>query len=147
MSRSEGEGFRFLESEFALILLGLLFPVTVRHKFHLLTAGPFFLGIPEVEDSVTLGPIKRTYTTTMAKDQKKAAKKVPLVKKIAATALRSHVGERARYVVKTAQTLAPEIVFSFCCRKNEEASSAYIKPLLDHFNSELENGNNDIARE
>ena len=145
MSMSEVGGRGVSASPSLTFLLGLLFRVTVRYKFHELTAGPFFRE-SQHGGLLSLGSHKKNIST-MAKDQKKAAKKGPLVKKIAATALRSHVGERARYVIKTAQTLAPEIVFSFCCRKNEESSSGYIKPLVDHFNQELENGNNDIARE
>lgn len=83
------------------------------------------------------------------KDAKKTTKKKARIgKNILATHVKSHTGSsRARYVVVTAQTLVDEIIVSYCCRKDNESASAYIKPIVDHFNGEIERGVTKISED
>ena len=83
----------------------------------------------------------------MPKDSKKKASSTPSpVKKIFSKYhLKSQMGQKARYEVHIFETAVDEVIISYACRKDNNNVSAYIKPIVDHFNEELEGGNTKIS--
>ena len=57
------------------------------------------------------------------------------------------MGQKARYEVHTFETAVDELIISYACRKDNNNVSAYIKPIVDMFNEELESGNTNISRD
>ena len=55
------------------------------------------------------------------------------------------MGQKARYEVHTFETAVDEVIISYACRKDNNNVSAFIKPIVDKFNEELEGGNTKIS--
>lgn len=84
----------------------------------------------------------------MAKNsfQKKASSTPSPVKKIFSKHnVRSQIGQKARYELHTFETAVEEVIISYACRKDNKNVSAYIKPIVDFFNEQLEAGNTNIS--
>jgi len=86
----------------------------------------------------------------MPKDspKKKAASKTSPAKKIHAKKIvKSTLGQKARYELHTFETAVEEVIISYACRKDNSNTSAFIKPIVDYFNDQLEAGNTHISDE
>ncbi len=91
---------------------------------------------------------KQRVLVIMPKDspKKKAPNKMSPVKKVHTKHnIKSNLGQKARYEVHSFQTKVKEIIVSYSCRKDNSNVSAYIKPIVDYFNEEIEAGNKNIS--
>ena len=78
---------------------------------------------------------------------KKSGKKSPVKKIHSKHSLKSSLGQKARYEIHTFPTMVKEVLISYACRKDNSNVSAYIKPIVDFFNEQLEGGNRNIAND
>ncbi len=61
--------------------------------------------------------------------------------------VKSTLGQKARYELHTFETAVDEVIISYACRRDNINISAYIKPIVDHFNEQIEAGNTHISDE
>lgn len=69
-----------------------------------------------------------------------AKKKIGLKKCIRKTAVKPRNRSNGRFLVKSIETLCPDIVVTFCCRSSDENHGAYVKPMVDAYAADIDNG-------